>query len=357
MSNNYIQLQTELRSNPKVWLITGVAGFIGSNLLEKLLLLNQKIIGIDNFSTGHFRNLEDVRSRVNNATWSQFNFFKGDITNLEHCRTVTSGVDYVLHQAGLGSVPLSIEDPITANQINVSGSLNMLIAARDAQVKRFVYATSSAVYGNDISLPKVEELVGQPLSPYSVTKYVNEIYANLFTRLYGLECIGLRYFNVFGPRQDPNGPYSAVIPKWFSAFLKKQSVYINGNGLTTRDFCYVDDVAQANILAASTQSKEAIGEVYNIGYGQSTTLNGLFKLIQEQATQFDLSVKQQQPIYQDFRLGDILHSVADIKKARELLGYQPNFSIQEGLNQASYWYFNNSTCINFPSQITSHKSY
>lgn len=343
MLNSYNQLEEELKANLKVWLITGVAGFIGSNLLEKLLLLNQKVIGIDNFSTGHSHNLEDVRSRVNDIAWSRFDFFEGDITNLEDCKAVTTGVDYVLHQAGLGSVPLSIEDPIAANQINVSGSLNMLVASRDAQVKRFVYATSSAVYGDDMSLSKVEEVIGQPLSPYSVTKYVNEIYAALFTRLYGLECIGLRYFNVFGPRQDPNGPYSAVIPKWFSTFLKKQPVYINGNGLTTRDFCYVDDVVQANLLAASTRPKEAIGEVYNIGYGQSTTLNELFKLIQEQVTQFDPFVKQQ-PIYQDFRVGDILHSVADVKQARKLLGYQPAFSIQEGLHKASDWYFKNSTC-------------
>jgi UDP-N-acetylglucosamine 4-epimerase len=343
MLSSYLQQQEALKAEPKVWLITGVAGFIGSNLLENLLLLNQKVVGIDNFRTGHARNLEDVRNRVSHDTWSQFDFFAGDITNLDHCRTLTTGVDYVLHQAGLGSVPLSIEDPITANQINVSGSLNMLVAARDAQVKRFVYATSSAVYGNDSSLPKLEAVIGQPLSPYSVTKYVNEIYANLFTRLYGLECIGLRYFNVFGPRQDPDGPYSAVIPKWFSAFLKKQPVFINGDGSTTRDFCYVDDVAQANILAATAQSPAAIGEVYNIGCGKSTTLNQLFHLIQEQATQFDLSVKQEQPIYQDFRMGDILHSVANIEKASKLLGYQPIFSIQEGLQKASNWYFNHST--------------
>jgi UDP-N-acetylglucosamine 4-epimerase len=344
MSNNYIELRATLKADPKIWLITGVAGFIGSNLLEKLLLLNQKVIGIDNFSTGYYHNLEDVRDRVNESNWSQFVFLEGDVTNLEHCRSVTSGVDYVLHQAGLGSVPLSIEDPIKANQINVSGTLNMLVAARDAQVKRFVYATSSAVYGDDISLPKVEETIGQSLSPYSVTKYVNEVYADLFSRLYGLECIGLRYFNVFGPRQDPHGAYSAVIPKWFSTFLKKQPVCINGDGLTTRDFCYVDDVVQANILAATTQVKEAVGEVYNIGYGQSTALNELFKLIQEQVTQLDLSVKQQQPIYQDFRVGDILHSVADTKKAKRLLGYQPICSVQEGLHKASSWYFENSTC-------------
>lgn len=343
MSSNYSQLQEALRTNPKVWLITGVAGFIGSNLLERLLLLNQQVIGIDNFSTGHSRNLEDVQSRVGDATWSQFKFFEGDISNLDHCWAVTKGVDYVLHQAGLGSVPLSIEDPIKANQINVSGSLNMLVAAHEAQVKRFVYATSSAVYGDDLTLPKVEAVVGQPLSPYSVTKYVNEVYANLFTRLYGLECIGLRYFNVFGPRQDPNGPYSAVIPKWFSAFLKKQLVYINGDGLITRDFCYVDDVAQANILAASVQSKEVVGEVYNVGYGQSTSLNELFELIRGQVVQYVSSVKQERPIYQDFRTGDILHSVADIQKAKKLLGYQPTCSVQEGLHKASDWYFKNST--------------
>lgn len=343
MSSEYIQLQETLRTSPKVWLITGVAGFIGSNLLEKLLLLNQKVIGIDNFSTGHSHNLKDVRNRVGDAAWSQFNFFEGDITNLEHCRAVTKDVDYVLHQAGLGSVPLSIKDPITANQINVSGSLNMLVAARDAQVKRFVYATSSAVYGNDSSLPKVEDVIGQALSPYSVTKYVNEIYANLFTHLYSLECIGLRYFNVFGPRQDPNGPYSAVIPKWFTTFLKKQPVYINGDGLITRDFCYVDDVSQANILAAGVQSKEAVGEVYNVGYGQSTSLNELFELIREQVAQYVSSVKQEIPVYQDFRTGDILHSVADIQKAKKLLGYQPTCSVQEGLHKASDWYFKNST--------------
>lgn len=338
MSPSYIERQVDLKTEPRVWLITGVAGFIGSNLLEKLLQLNQVVIGIDNFSTGHAQNLEDVKSRVDDTAWAKFKFVEGDITNLDHCKLVTNAVDYVLHQAGLGSVPLSVEDPITANMINVNGSLNMLVAARDANVKRFVYATSSAVYGDDITLPKVEALIGQALSPYSTTKYVNEIYANLFTRLYGLECIGLRYFNVFGPRQDPDGPYSAVIPQWFSAFLKKRPVYINGDGLNTRDFCYVDDVVQANILAAITQSKNAVGEVYNIGYGKSTDLNQLFSLIREQVTHFNSDFVQEKPFYRDFRVGDILHSVANIEKASKLLGYQPNFSVQDGLLNASSWY-------------------
>jgi UDP-N-acetylglucosamine 4-epimerase len=341
MPNDYTELQEILKANPKTWLITGVAGFIGSNLLEKLLLLNQTVIGIDNFSTGFFKNLKDVQAVVGDKAWSRFHLFEGDIRQLEDCRAVVSGVDYILHQAALASVPLSIEDPIATNQVNINGFLNMLVAARDADVKRFVYASSSAIYGDDPNLPKVEEMHGQPLSPYGVTKYVNEFYGNIFTRLYGLECIGLRYFNVFGARQDPNGAYAAVIPQWFSNVLQRKEIYINGDGGTSRDFCYVDDVVGANLLAACVENQAAIAQVYNIAFGSSTTLNQLFELIRETVAEVLPTVANLKPIYRDFRPGDIYHSVADISKARTFLGYKPTYSVREGLHQAAIWYLKN----------------
>lgn len=343
MKNSYyLELQKQLQSRPKVWLVTGVAGFIGSNLLETLLKLGQTVVGLDDFSTGFVHNLEDVQQRVDAAAWARFKMIQGDITDISVCRSATTGVDYVLHQAGLGSVPLSIEDPIRANQVNVDGCLNMLVAARDAGVKRFVYATSSAVYGDDPHLPKVEPCIGQALSPYSITKYVNELYANIFSQIYSLECIGLRYFNVFGPRQDPNGAYSAVIPKWFSNILKDEKVYINGDGETSRDFCYVDDVVQANIVAACTPNDDAVGQVYNVGRGDKTTLNQLFDLIQEQVLSLSGTLEPHMPSYREFRSGDIRHSVASIGKAVGFLGYEPTYTVREGLNQAALWYFKNS---------------
>jgi UDP-N-acetylglucosamine 4-epimerase len=338
-STHYLKLQQQLRSQPNVWLITGVAGFIGSNLLESLLHLGQTVVGLDDFSTGYEYNLQDVREKVGEEAWSRFKMVSGDVTNLDTCRMATNGVNYVLHQAGLGSVPLSVADPIRANQVNVDGCLNMLVAARDAGVKRFVYATSSAVYGDDPRLPKLEISIGQALSPYSITKYVNELYANIFTQLYGLECIGLRYFNVFGPRQDPDGAYSAVIPKWFASLLRGEKVYINGDGENSRDFCYVEDVVQANLLAACVDRPEAISQVYNIGGGHSTTLNHLFELIQEQVLQVSSTLTTTTPTHRQFREGDIRHSVAHIGKAKELLKYAPAYSVKEGLQKAANWYF------------------
>jgi UDP-N-acetylglucosamine 4-epimerase len=345
VASYYLELQQQLRLQPKVWLITGVAGFIGSNLLESLLRLGQTVVGVDDFSTGYDTNLKDVREKVGEEAWCRFKFIPGNITDFDTCRTATNEIDYVLHQAGLGSVPLSIEDPVRANQVNVDGCLNMLVAARDAGVKRFVYATSSAVYGDDPHLPKIESSIGQALSPYSITKYVNELYANIFTQLYGLKCIGLRYFNVFGPRQDPNGAYAAVIPQWFASLLRGDKIYINGDGETSRDFCYVGDVVQANILAACAEHPEAVAQVYNVGRGCSTTLNQLFDLIQQQSTAISKAYKKSRPVYRDFRVGDIPHSVANIEKAKSLLKYSPEYSIEAGLKHACKWYLDEMNAL------------
>ncbi len=323
---------------PRTWLITGVAGFVGSNLLEELLKLNQKVIGLDNFITGNVSNLKEVKSLVTPQQWSNFVFTEGDIRNHQTCTQACHGVDYVLHQAALGSVPRSIENPIATNEHNLIGYLNMMVAAKDTKIKRFVYATSSSVYGDHPELPKVEGKVGHPLSPYAVTKKMNEAYADVFARVYGLQSIGLRYFNVFGPRQDPNGPYAAVIPRWFAALSKGDEVYIYGDGETSRDFCYVENVVQANLLAACTDESEAIDQVYNIAYGERTTLNELFELIRSNVAGLSPDTAQTKPIYRDFRPGDIRHSLADINKAKMLLSYEPQYSVRSGLEKAGQWY-------------------
>jgi UDP-N-acetylglucosamine 4-epimerase len=333
----YTQLQTRLQSEPQNWLITGVAGFIGSNILETLLRLNQRVVGLDNFATGHQRNLDEVQTLVSPTQWANFSLIKGDICNLADCQKAVTGVEYVLHQAALGSVPRSVADPITTNATNISGFLNMLLAARDAKVKRFVYAASSSTYGDHPALPKVEDTIGKPLSPYAVTKYVNELYADVFGKTYGMQSIGLRYFNVFGPRQDPNGAYAAVIPKWISSMIKNEPIYINGDGETSRDFCFVNNAVQANLLAATTDNADARNHVYNVAVGDSTTLNTLFALLRDNLSRHGVKADNQ-PVYRDFRSGDVRHSLADISKAQSLLGYSPAHRIQEGLALAMPWY-------------------
>lgn len=333
----YQQLLQDLPRAPKTWLITGVAGFIGSNLLETLLTLDQTVVGLDNFATGHQRNLDEVRSVVTREQWARFAFLKGDIRELEDCRHACNGVDYVLHQAALGSVPRSLADPITSNATNIDGFLNMLVAARDEGVKSFVYAASSSTYGDHPGLPKVEDTIGKPLSPYAVTKYVNELYADVFARSYGFTTIGLRYFNVFGRRQDPDGAYAAVIPKWTAALLKGDTVYINGDGETSRDFCYVANAVQANILAATTSNPEARNQVYNVAVGDRTTLNTLFRLVKKALSSNGVHALQQLE-YRDFRSGDVRHSQADISKATRLLGLKPTHTLADGLAEAAPWY-------------------
>ena len=332
----YDKIKQQLLGAPKVWLITGVAGFIGSNLLETLLKLNQKVVGLDNFATGYQHNLDEVKSLVSTEQWSRFSFIKGDIRNLEDCQKAVEGVDYVLHQAALGSVPRSIADPITSNAANITGFLNILVAARDAAVKSFTYAASSSTYGDHPALPKVEENIGNPLSPYAVTKYVNELYANVFARSYGFKCIGLRYFNVFGKRQDPNGAYAAVIPKWIAAMIKGDDVYINGDGETSRDFCYIENTIQANILAAVSDS-ESKNEVYNVAVGDRTTLNILFNQLKKVLMHNGIN-KIDIPIYQDFRSGDVRHSQADISKIIKGLGYNPLYNLYDGIVLTIDWY-------------------
>jgi len=334
----YETLQQQLKAEPKTWLITGVAGFIGSNLLEALLKLDQQVVGLDNFSTGHRNNLDEVKQLVTSAQWAKFRFIEGDICDLAACHRACDGVDYVLHQAALGSVPRSIEDPITANQSNIDGFLNMLVAARDAEVQRFVYAASSSTYGDHPDLPKVEEKIGAPLSPYAVTKLVNELYAEVFATTYGFKTIGLRYFNIFGRRQDPEGAYAAVIPKWIAAMIKDEPVFINGDGETSRDFCYIDNTIQANLLAATTSDEAAIGQVYNVAVGERTSLNQLYFRLRDALAGCFPHLKAAQPIYRDFRAGDVRHSLANIGKAKELLGYQPTYHVLEGFNEAMDWY-------------------
>ncbi len=330
------QIKSELISNPKTWLITGVAGFIGSNLLETLLTLNQKVIGLDNLSTGHHRNLNEVKLSVDDEQWSNFTFVKGDIRDFHTCEETVKGVDYVLHQAALGSVPRSIADPLMTNAANITGFLNMLQAAKEEKVKSFTYAASSSTYGDHPALPKIEDNIGSPLSPYAVTKYVNELYANVFSRTYGFKSIGLRYFNVFGKRQDPNGAYAAVIPKWTAAMIQNEDVFINGDGETSRDFCYIENTVQMNLLAA-TAPDEAKDQVYNVAVGDRTTLNTLYKSILSALTKNDIEVKGKL-IYQDFRAGDVRHSQADISKAKTKLGYDPEYKILDGISNAMPWY-------------------
>ncbi len=337
----YDQLKEQLLAQPKTWLVTGVAGFIGSNLLETLLKLNQTVVGLDNFATGFQHNLDEVQTLVGADQWSRFTFIQGDIRNLEDCSKACAGVDYILHQAALGSVPRSIADPITTNSVNISGFLNMLVAARDAKVKRFVYAASSSTYGDHPALPKVEENIGKPLSPYAVTKYVNELYADVFTKTYGLEQIGLRYFNVFGPRQNPNGAYAAVIPKWASSMIKGEEIFINGDGETSRDFSFIANTVQMNLLAATTTNTQALNQVFNVALGDRTTLNQLFDAI-KQALADNSVVYSENPQYREFRSGDVRHSQADISKAATLLNYVPTHRIDVGIKQAMPWYVKQS---------------
>ncbi len=332
----YNEIKAQLKSDPKKWLITGCAGFIGSNLLETLLLLDQEVIGLDNFATGHQRNLDEVKSLVSTEQWSKFSFQEGDIRNSDDCQKAVNGVDYILHQAALGSVPRSIADPALTNSANITGFLNMLIAAKEAKVKTFVYAASSSTYGDHPALPKVEDNIGKPLSPYAVTKYVNELYADVFNKTYGLDSIGLRYFNVFGKRQDPDGAYAAVIPKWTAAMIAGDDIFINGDGETSRDFCFVENAVQANILAA-TAIKESKNNIFNVAVGDRTTLNALFNSLKLALTDNSV-IYEKSPIYRDFRVGDVRHSQADISKAKNLLGFEPEFHIQQGINKAMPWY-------------------
>lgn len=341
----YDEIQEHLKSNQYTWLITGVAGFIGSNLLEKLLVLNQKIIGLDNFETGYQYNIEqaikDASVKLNadiNILKNKFTLIEGDICNLETCHQACKQADFILHQAALGSVPRSIEDPIRTNRANIDGFLNMLVAAKEAKVKRFVYAASSSTYGDHPDLPKVENKIGNPLSPYSVTKVVNELYANVFAKTYGFKTIGLRYFNIFGKRQNPNGAYAAVIPKWVSSILKKEEVFINGDGKTSRDFCYIDNAVQMNILAALTNNDKAVDQVYNVALNDRTSLNQLYQMIEERLIRLVKNLSEKKPTYRNFRAGDVLHSQADISKAQKLLGYAPTHYITDGLDVAMEWY-------------------
>jgi UDP-N-acetylglucosamine 4-epimerase len=336
MSTRYQEITTRLQAEPRVWLVTGCAGFIGSNLLEALLLLGQRVVGLDNFATGHQYNLDEVEKTVGADTWANFTFHEGDIRDMDACRKALEGVDHVLHQAALGSVPRSLKDPITTNGVNVGGFLNMLVASRDADVKSFVYAASSSTYGDHEALPKVEDRIGRPLSPYAVTKFVNELYADVFSRAYGFGSIGLRYFNVFGKRQDPNGADAAVIPKWIAAMIRGEDVIVNGDGETSRDFCFIDNVVQANILAALAQP-EGVNQVYNVAYNARTSLNELFEYLAKALGNNGI-VYDKQPVYGDFRPGDVRHSQADISKAKQLLGYEPMHNIVQGLEVSMPWY-------------------
>ena len=316
-------------------LVTGGAGFIGSNLTEALLKLNNEVICLDNFATGKKENITPFLTNPN------YTLIEGDIRNISDCQLAVKGVDYVLHQAALGSVPRSIKDPITSNEVNVSGFLNMLTASRDSGVQRFIYAASSSTYGDSEALPKVEDQIGKPLSPYAITKYVNELYADVFSKTYGLETIGLRYFNVFGRKQDPNGAYAAVIPKFVSQFMAGESPVINGNGEFSRDFTYIDNVIQANLLSITTKNKKAINTVYNVAFGERNTLKDLVELLKKHLTEFDPKIKDIQVIYGPNRVGDIPHSLASVDKAKNLLAYNPQFSLEKGLKEAVNWYWNN----------------
>lgn len=337
----YEQAKAQLQSVQKTWLVTGVAGFIGSNLLEALLKLGQRVIGLDNFSTGKHKNLHQVRALVTPAQWANFRLIEADICDFAACKQACQGVEYVLHQAAVGSVPRSLEDPLGTHRSNATGFVNMLEAARQAGVSRFIYASSSAVYGDDPGLPKREDRIGRPLSPYAATKVLNEIYAGVYTRAFGLSCIGLRYFNVFGPRQDPEGPYAAVIPRWIAAMFKDEPVYIYGDGETSRDFCHVENVVQANLLAATTTNPEALNQVYNIAVGERTTLNELFQIISRLVHRRWPELPARKPIHREFRPGDVRHSLADISKAQLLLGYEPIHKLEHGLELALEWYAQN----------------
>ncbi|MBA6412722.1 SDR family oxidoreductase [Parahaliea sp. F7430] len=332
------RLNDELQQQQYKWLVTGAAGFIGSHLVEELLKQGQRVVGLDNFSTGRQENLDDVRRIVGEARWELFDFQEGDICQLEDCQRAVVDADFVLHQAALGSVPRSIKDPLLTNHNNINGFLNVLVAARDAGVRRVVYAASSSTYGDHPDLPKQEERIGKPLSPYAVTKYVNELYAEVFARTYGMDCIGLRYFNVFGPRQDPQGAYAAVIPRWIESQIQGKACRINGDGKTSRDFCFVSNAVQANLLAATATDPGAANQVFNVAVGGRTSLNELFALIRDLLIKAGVTVTIPEPEYADFREGDVRHSQADISKASRLLAYQPEFDVAKGLELSTRWY-------------------
>lgn len=334
-----------LSKETKHWLVTGCAGFIGSHITLHLLKLNQKVVGLDNFITGHKHNLNDIKSQLPSHQWKNFKFIEGDIRNSQDCKNAVNGIDHVSHQAALGSVPRSIKDPVTTNDHNVNGFITLLTAAKDAGVKSFVYASSSSVYGDHPVLPKVEDQIGKPLSPYAVSKYSNELYARVFLKNYNLSIVGLRYFNVFGARQDPNGPYAAVIPLWVASLIKNEELFINGDGSTSRDFCYVENVVQANILAALCTHKDAHGEAFNIACGDRTTLLELYTTLRTKLQKQFPHLKNHKPSHREFRNGDIQHSLADISKAKRLLGYEPTHKVAQGLEEALNWYvesFNSS---------------
>lgn len=332
------KIQQDIAGKNLTWLVTGSAGFIGSHLVETLLRLNQQVISLDDFSTGYRENLHQVQDAVGSYAWKRHRFIEGSIADLDTCRAACRNADIVLHQAALGSVPRSILDPLATHTANVTGFVNMLVAARDANAQRFVYAASSSTYGDHEGLPKVEDVIGHPLSPYAVSKYANELYAEVFARCYGMETIGLRYFNVFGARQDPEGAYAAVIPRWVRSMLISEPVEINGDGETTRDFCFVANAVQANLLAAVTEDRRALNQVYNIAVGDSTSLNELFEILRSLLSEERSSLRTVQPVHRAFREGDVRHSRADITKARELLGYEPTHTVSTGLREALSWY-------------------
>lgn len=334
----YEAVRANLRAHPRRWLITGVAGFVGSNLLETLLRLGQYVTGLDNFMTGYRSNLDQVSALVGPAAWERFRFVEGDIRCLATCKDACKGVEVVLHQAALGSVGRSIEDPILTSDINMIGFLNVLVAARDAGVRRLVYAASSATYGDHPGLPKVEDRIGRPLSPYALTKHVNEVYADMFARCYKTESIGLRYFNVFGPRQDPDGPYAAVIPQWFSAMINNAQLNINGDGDSSRDFCFIDNAVQANLLASMATDAAAVNQVYNVAVNARTSLNQLYAMMRGMLDERFPHLQDYAPHYTEFRVGDVRHSQADISKAARLLGYQPTHKLEQGLRDSLAWY-------------------
>jgi UDP-N-acetylglucosamine 4-epimerase len=335
------QIKERLKTKPRRWLVTGAAGFIGSNLVEALLKFDQTVVGLDNFATGRRENIEDVARKVGGKQAGNFEFREGDIRDPEACQSACANVDIVLHQAALGSVPRSLANPAATNESNVTGFLNMAIAARDAKASRFVFAASSSTYGDNTDLPKVESKIGKPLSPYALTKLVNELYADIFFRCYGLATVGLRYFNVFGRRQDPNGAYSAVIPRWTSALIRGETVEIFGDGTTSRDFCYIDNVIQANILAALAPPDGVVGEVFNVAFGERTSLNDLYTELRDIISKDFPKVLEKAAVHKPFRAADVMHSLAEITKARERLGYQPSHSLRGGLTEAVKWYTEN----------------
>jgi UDP-N-acetylglucosamine/UDP-N-acetylgalactosamine 4-epimerase len=352
----YETVLERLKAEEHIWLITGVAGFIGSNLLETLLKHNQSVVGLDNFATGFQHNLDEVKTLVTEEQWSKFRFIEGDIRKLDDCLKACDGVEFVLHEAALGSVPRSIADPIATNEVNISGFLNMLVAVRDCNVKRMVYAASSSTYGDHPDLPKIEDRIGKPLSPYAVTKYVNELYADVFGKTYGIELIGLRYFNVFGPRQSPKGAYAAVIPTWIQSMLANEPIYINGDGETSRDFCFIANAVQANILAAMSSNTAAVNEVFNVAVGVQNSLKRLFELLKvsfkAESHSYDL-----EPIFNAFRAGDVRHSLADVGKASQMLGYLPKVKLSQGVNRLVRWWIDpkNKSQLNESEKEVSHR--